>query len=161
ARSPITSHSGRWGTPMTYDVFDGHNDLAWFLREERDYSAERLNDPAVSPITTMDQLAAGHVAAQYWSVYVLSSINEALAVNATREQIGALARIVTAYPERLAFARTAAEVTAARREGRVASLMGVEGGQQIDESLAMLRSYARAGARYMTLTWSTTHSWAD
>ena len=55
---------------MTYDVFDGHNDLAWFLREERDYSVEGLNDPTVSPFTTMDQLAAGHVAAQYWSVYV-------------------------------------------------------------------------------------------
>lgn len=146
---------------MSIDVFDGHNDLAWFLREERDYSVEGLNDPAVSPFTTMDQLAAGHVAAQYWSVYVHSSITGAQAIKATWEQIDAVARVVSAYPERLAFARTAAEVVAARRAGKVASLMGVEGGQQIDESLAVLRSYARAGARYMTLTWSTTHSWAD
>src|SRR5699024_1310436 len=135
---------------MTYDVFDGHNDLAWFLREERDYSVDGLNDPAVSPFTTMDQLAAGHVAAQHWSGYVHSPSPCAPSVQPTCEQLDALARFVTAYPERLAFARTAAEVTAARREGRVASLMGVEGGQQIDESLAMLRSYARAGARYMT-----------
>lgn len=143
------------------DVFDGHNDLAWYLREERDYSVEGLNDPAVSPFTTMDQLAAGHVAAQYWSVYVHSSITGADAIKATWEQIDAVQRFVTAYPERLAFARTAADVRAARAAGKVASLMGVEGGQQIDESLAVLRSYARAGARYMTLTWSTTHSWAD
>ena len=143
------------------DVFDGHNDLAWYLREERDYSVEGLNDPSVSPFTTMDQLAAGHVTAQYWSVYVHSSITGADAIKATWEQIDAVQRFVTAYPERLAFARTAADVRAARDAGKVASLMGVEGGQQIDESLAVLRSYARAGARYMTLTWSTTHSWAD
>ena len=109
----------------------------------------------------MDQLAAGHVTAQYWSVYVHSSITGADAIKATWEQIDAVQRFVTAYPERLAFARTAADVRAARDAGKVASLMGVEGGQQIDESLAVLRSYARAGARYMTLTWSTTHSWAD
>ena len=147
--------------PEAVDVFDGHNDLAWYLREERDYSVEGLNDPSVSPFTTMDQLAAGHVAAQYWSVYVHSSITGADAIKATWEQIDAVRRFVTAYPERLAFARTAADVRAARTAGKVASLMGVEGGQQIDESLAVLRSYARAGARYMTLTWSTTHSWAD
>lgn len=146
---------------MTYDVFDGHNDLAWYLREERDYSVEGLNDPSVSPFTTMDQLRDGSVAAQYWSVYVHSSITGADAIKATWEQIDAVQRVVTAYPERLQFARTAAEVVAARNSGKVASLMGVEGGQQIDESLAVLRSYARAGARYMTLTWSTTHSWAD
>ena len=147
--------------PEAVDVFDGHNDLAWYLREERDYSVEGLNDPSVSPFTTMDQLAAGHVAAQYWSVYVHSSITGADAIKATWEQIDAVQRFVTAYPERLAFARTAADVRAARDAGKVASLMGVEGGHQIDESLAVLRSYARAGARYMTLTWSTTHSWAD
>ena len=147
--------------PEAVDVFDGHNDLAWYMREERDYSVEGLNDPSVSPFTTMDQLAAGHVAAQYWSVYVHSSITGADAIKATWEQIDAVQRFVTAYPESLAFARTAADVRAARAAGKVASLMGVEGGQQIDESLAVLRSYARAGARYMTLTWSTTHSWAD
>ncbi|GAA1931144.1 dipeptidase [Brevibacterium antiquum] len=146
---------------MTYDVFDGHNDLAWYLREERDYSVDGLNDPKVSPFTTMDQLREGSVAAQYWSVYVHSSITGADAIKATWEQIDAVQRVVTSYPERLQFARTAAEVVAAREAGKVASLMGVEGGQQIDESLAVLRSYARAGSRYMTLTWSTTHSWAD
>ncbi|MCT1448915.1 dipeptidase [Brevibacterium casei] len=147
--------------PTDVDVFDGHNDLAWWLREERDYSVEGLNDPQVSPFTTMDQLRDGRVAAQFWSVYVHSSTTGADAVVATWEQIDAVRRFVAAYPERLRFTRTAAEVAAARDSGRVASLMGVEGGQQIDDSLAMLRSYGRAGARYMTLTWSTTHSWAD
>ncbi|MBR7503543.1 membrane dipeptidase, partial [Mycobacterium tuberculosis] len=89
--------------------------------------------------TTMDQLRDGHVAAQFWSVYVHSSITGAEAVVATWEQIDAVRRFVAAYPERLMFTRTAAEVVAARDAGRVASLMGVEGGQQIDESLAMLR----------------------
>ncbi|QZE25357.1 dipeptidase [Brevibacterium casei] len=157
AQAPATLDT----TPPAINVFDGHNDLAWWLREERDYSVEGLNDPQISPFTTMDQLRDGHVAAQFWSVYVHSSITGAEAVVATWEQIDAVRRFVAAYPERLMFTRTAAEVVAARDAGRVASLMGVEGGQQIDESLAMLRSYARAGARYMTLTWSTTHSWAD
>lgn len=161
AAGPDTETAPDAASAPAVDVFDGHNDLAWYLREERDYSVEGLNDPAVSPFTTMDQLAAGHVAAQYWSVYVHSSITGADAIKATWEQIDAVQRVVTAYPERLAFARTAADVRAARAAGKVASLMGVEGGQQIDESLAVLRSYARAGARYMTLTWSTTHSWAD
>ncbi|MFP3395120.1 dipeptidase [Brevibacterium sp. SIMBA_078] len=161
AAGPDTESAPDAASAPAVDVFDGHNDLAWYLREERDYSVEGLNDPAVSPFTTMDQLAAGHVAAQYWSVYVHSSITGADAIKATWEQIDAVQRVVTAYPERLAFARTAADVRAARAAGKVASLMGVEGGQQIDESLAVLRSYARAGARYMTLTWSTTHSWAD
>ena len=159
--APDTAFAAGTESAPAVDVFDGHNDLAWYLREERDYSVEGLNDPSVSPFTTMDQLAAGHVAAQYWSVYVHSSITGADAIKATWEQIDAVQRFVTAYPERLAFARTAADVRAARDAGKVASLMGVEGGQQIDESLAVLRSYARAGARYMTLTWSTTHSWAD
>src|SRR5699024_1184128 len=129
---------------MTYDVFDGHNDLAWFLREERDYSVEGLNDPDVSPFNTMGQLAAGHVAPQYSSVDVHSPLTGVPAVMAPSQHIDAVACLATPYPDPLAFARTAAEVTAARREGRVASLMGVEVGQQIDESLAMLRSYARA-----------------
>ncbi|SDS12300.1 membrane dipeptidase [Brevibacterium siliguriense] len=159
--SAASPESAATASAPAVDVFDGHNDLAWYLREERDYSVEGLNDPSISPFTTMDQLAAGHVAAQYWSVYVHSSITGADAIKATWEQIDAVQRFVTAYPERLAFARTAAEVRAARNAGKVASLMGVEGGQQIDESMAVLRSYARAGARYMTLTWSTTHSWAD
>ncbi len=146
---------------MTFDVFDGHNDLAWWLREERDYSVEGLDDPSVSPFTTMGQLEQGSVAAQFWSVYVHSDITGSRAVKATWEQIDAVNRFIAAYPQTLQFARTAAEVVTAREAGKVASLMGVEGGQQIDESLAVLRSYARAGARYMTLTWSTTHSWAD
>ncbi len=98
--------------PTDVDVFDGHNDLAWWLREERDYSVEGLNDPQFSPFTTMDQLRDGRVAAQFWSVYVHSSITGADAVVATWEQIDAVRRFVAAYPERLRFTRTAAEVAA-------------------------------------------------
>ncbi len=143
------------------DVFDGHNDLPWHLRETRDRSVADLRSAAVSPFTTLDQLHAGGVAAQFWSVYVHSSITGPEAVRATLEQIDLVHRMVEAYPDDLVWAPTAAAVRAARGTGRVASLLGVEGGQQIDESLDVLRMYARLGVRYMTLTWSTTHSWAD
>lgn len=143
------------------DVFDGHNDLPWHLRETRGSSVADLHDAAVSPFTTLGQLHDGGVSAQFWSVYVHSSITGPAAVRATLEQIDLVHRMVDAYPDDLVWAPTAAQIRAATGTGRVASLLGVEGGQQIDESLSVLRMYARLGVRYMTLTWSTTHSWAD
>ncbi|WAL40225.1 dipeptidase [Brevibacterium sp. BRM-1] len=144
-----------------YDVFDGHNDLPWHLRERHGSSIERLDDPTVSPFTTLPQLREGGVAAQFWSVFVHSDVSGPAAVTATLEQIDLVHRLIAANPEALGFAPTAAQVRTVAASGRTASLMGVEGGQQIDGSLAVLRDYARLGARYMTLTWSTTHEWAD
>lgn len=142
-------------------VFDGHNDLPWHLRETHGSAVTGLHDEAISPFTTIPQIRRGGLAAQFWSVYVHSSITGPEAVKATLEQIDLVHRLIETYPEDLAWALTADEVRRTASEGRVASLLGVEGGQQIDGSLAALRMYARLGVRYMTLTWSTTHSWAD
>lgn len=145
----------------TIPVFDGHNDLPWHLRETRGSSVAALHDETVSPFTTIPQIRQGGLAAQFWSVYVHSSITGTEAVKATVEQIDLVHRLVETYPEDFAWALSADAVRRAVAEGQVASLLGVEGGQQIDGSLAVLRMYAQLGVRYMTLTWSTTHSWAD
>ncbi|MDO5492199.1 MAG: dipeptidase [Nesterenkonia sp.] len=145
----------------TIPVFDGHNDLPWHLRETRGSSVSDLHDEEVSPFTTIPQIRRGGLAAQFWSVYVHSSITGPEAVKATLEQIDLVHRLVEEHPDDFAWALTAQDVRRTVATGRVASLLGVEGGQQIDGSLAALRMYARLGTRYMTLTWSTTHSWAD
>lgn len=144
-------------------VFDGHNDLAWYLREEAGGALSAAQDAARSPFTTLDQLREGPLAAQFWSVYVDSAISGDAAVTATLEQIDIVHRLIDDHPDVFAYATTASAIreVLADGSGRVASLLGAEGGQQINESLAVLRDYARLGMRYMTLTWSTTHSWAD
>lgn len=144
-----------------YDVFDGHNDLPWHLRETHRSAIDALDDAGVSPFTTVSQLKAGGVTAQFWSVYVHSSITGDAAVTATMEQIDLVHRMIEENPDTFAYTPTAARVREAREQGKIASLLGVEGGQQINQSLAVLRDCARLGARYMTLTWSTTHEWAD
>ncbi|RII41006.1 hypothetical protein DWB68_14925 [Galactobacter valiniphilus] len=142
-------------------VIDGHNDLAWASREKRGYSALGLDGNVPDLHTDLPRLAAGDVGGQFWSVWVDPELTGAEQVTATLEQIDFVHRLVAAYPERLRFARTAADARAAIGEGKLASLIGVEGGAQIDNSLAVLRQYARLGARYMTLTWSRTIEWAD
>lgn len=98
---------------------------------------------------------------QFWSVWVDPVLRGAEQVTATLEQIDFVHRLVDAFPKHLAVARTADDVRRVMASGRIASLLGVEGGAQIDGSLAVLRAYARAGVRYMTLTWSRTIDWAD
>lgn len=142
-------------------IFDGHNDLPYYLRENRASSVAGLTDPATAPQTVIPQLRAGGVAAQFWSVFVHSDITGDTAVRWTLEQIDLVDRLIRAYPEDLAWATTAEAVRASRAAGRIGGLLGIEGGNQINESLGALRMFARLGVRYMTLTWSTTHSWAD
>ncbi|MFL0577649.1 dipeptidase [Brevibacterium luteolum] len=142
-------------------IFDGHNDLPYYLRETRDSSVAGLTDPATAPQTVIPQLRAGGVAAQFWSVFVHSDVTGDEAVRVTLEQIDLVDRLIRAYPDDLAWATTAEAIRAARTSGRIGGLLGIEGGNQINESLGALRMFARLGARYMTLTWSTTHSWAD
>lgn len=142
-------------------VFDGHNDLAWACRETRGYDVGGLDAGAASLHTDVPRLRAGGVGAQFWSAWVDPSLRGAEQVTATLEQFDAIARLVESYPETFAAARTAADVRSAMAQGRIASLVGLEGGAQIDGSLAVLRQHARAGARYMTLTWSRTIEWAD
>lgn len=142
-------------------VIDGHNDLAWARRERFGSTTAGLDGPVPELHTDLPRLAAGGVAGQFWSVWVDPALSGAEQVTATLEQIDFVQRLIDAHPELLVAARTAEEVRTAMSAGRIASLIGVEGGAQIDGSLAVLRQYARLGARYMTLTWSRTIAWAD
>lgn len=142
-------------------VIDGHNDLAWAARESRNYSVDGLDGPVPQLQTDVPRLRAGGVGGQFWSVWVDAELPAAQQVTATLEQIDFVQRLAAAYPQDLRLASTAAQARAAMAEGRIASLMGVEGGNQINDSLAVLRQYARLGARYMTLTWNVTTTWAD
>lgn len=142
-------------------VIDGHNDLAWARRERFGYTTDGLDAVVPGLHTDLPRLDAGGVGGQFWSVWIDPVLTGAEQVTATLEQIDFVHRLVAAYPDRLRSARTAADVREAMRAGRIASLIGVEGGAQLDGSLAVLRQYARLGARYLTLTWSRTIDWAD
>ena len=142
-------------------VVDGHNDLAWARRLRHGYSTGGWGGSLPDLHTDLPRLRAGGVGGQFWSVWADPVLSGAEQVTATLEQIDFVHRLVDAYPSELRFARTATEVRAAIAEGRIASLIGVEGGGQLDGSLAVLRQYARLGARYLTLTWSRTIEWAD
>jgi membrane dipeptidase len=144
-------------------VFDGHNDLAWAMRDLVGYDLSRydISQRQWATHTDLVRLREGGVAAQYWSVYVSPSLPGSAAVTATLEQIDFVHQMVHAYPQHLQLARTAAEVEAAHAAGRIASLLGAEGGHCIDGSLAVLRMYHRLGVRYLTLTHNANVAWAD
>ncbi|ANS80530.1 putative dipeptidase [Serinicoccus hydrothermalis] len=147
-------------------VVDGHNDLPWALRELA--GAERALEVALDADTSarglhtdLERLRRGGVGGQFWSVYVPSSLTEAQAVVATLEQVDLVHRMVARYADRLALATTAAQVEAAMAQGRVASLLGAEGGHSIGSSLGVLRVLHRLGVRYLTLTHNHNTPWAD
>ncbi len=145
-----------------HPVIDGHNDLLWEARQRVGYDFDRLEIAQTTPIhTDLARLAAGGVGGQFWSVYVPSSMPGGHAVAATLEQIDAAHTMIERYADRLAFAGTAAEVEAAWVTGRVASLLGAEGGHSIDCSLGALRMLHELGVRYMTLTHNDNTPWAD
>src|SRR3982751_4219018 len=149
------------GTPL----IDGHNDIAEQLREHYNLSIEGLasgTDRREHPLMTdMARLHQGRVGAQFWSVYIPSEVTGDLAIRDTIEQIDIVKRMVKAYPNDLALAGTADDVVRIHKSGRVASLIGVEGGHQIGGSLAALRQFYELGARYMTLTHFKNNEWAD
>ncbi|WP_432030335.1 dipeptidase [Streptomyces sp. 1222.5] len=142
-------------------VVDGHNDLPVALRARSGYSVEGLAAGRPDLHTDLPRLRAGGVGAQFWSVYVSSELPEPEAVVATLEQIDAVYRLVARYPDALRIAYTAADVEKSFADGRIASLLGVEGGHSLAESPGVLRSYARLGVRYVTLTHNDNTSWAD
>ncbi|MFJ9249170.1 dipeptidase [Streptomyces sp. NPDC101776] len=142
-------------------VFDGHNDLPSALRARSGYSMEGLDDGRPDLHTDLPRLRAGGVGAQFWSVFVPSQLPEPEAVVATLEQIDAVYRLVARYPDTLRIAYTAADVERSLADGRIASLLGIEGGHSLAESPGVLRSYARLGVRYVTLTHNDNTTWAD
>lgn len=146
-------------------LIDGHNDLLWALRslrlESPDTPEPDVSGPVDGLMTDIPRLRAGGVGGQFWSVYVPSDLPGHEAVTQTLEQIDGFHRLVAAYPDALVVARTAADAERARDQGRVASMVGVEGGQSIGCSLGALRMLARLGAGYMTLTHNDDTAWAD
>lgn len=144
-------------------LVDGHNDLAWELREagSQDLAGTDLAGPVGFTQTDLPRLAAGGVGGQFWSVYVPASLAGEAAVAATLEQIDLVHRMAGRYPDRLELALTAADVERVFAAGRVASLIGAEGGHSIACSLGVLRVFYRLGVRYLTLTHNANVPWAD
>ena len=147
-------------------LIDGHNDLPWALRQGHGSDPHAVDltnnlDASTDLHTDIPRLRAGGVGGQFWSVYVPASLEPVEAAKATFEQIDVVRRMVAAHPEAFELATTADDVQRIHRRGRIASLMGIEGGYSIDDSLGLLREFHQAGVRYMTLTHSTTTTWAD
>ena len=147
-------------------VIDGHNDLPWRLRSEFGASLAKCDitklHPASELQTDIPRLRQGGVGGQFWSVYVPAETMQAgTALRDTLEQIDLVHQLVARYPDAFELALTADDVERIHRQGKIASLIGVEGGHSIQDSLGALRQLYRLGARYMTLTHSDTLAWAD
>ncbi|WP_256792341.1 dipeptidase [Terrabacter sp. Ter38] len=146
-----------------HPLVDGHNDLPWEAREQTGYDFETLDISGRLTTTQTDlpRLTEGGVGAQFWSVFVPSTLQGDSAVTATLEQVDGVHRMIGSYADRLALARTADEVEAATATGRVASLLGAEGGHSIGCSIGTLRMLHVIGVRYLTLTHNDNTPWAD
>jgi len=179
---PVRAQAGPAPAPPTLDaalvararailvrvpLVDGHNDVPWQLRErfhdhlaQLDLAADTSHlEPPMH--TDIPRLRRGGLGGQFWSVYVPVEIAGPAAVQATLEQIDVVHRLAARYPETFAMAYTADDVVRLHRAGRIASLIGVEGGHSIGDSLGALRMLYAAGARYMTLTHTSDTAWAD
>ncbi len=163
-RPPITVSDRAKAIHAAATLVDGHNDLPWKIREQGLPSFEKLDiaQPQPHMHTDIPRLRAGGVKVQFWSVYVPSGTrHEGKALATTLEQIALVKDMVKHYPETFELVGSVDDIERACRGGKIASLMGVEGGHSIENSLAVLRQLYEQGARYMTLTHSDTLDWAD
>lgn len=147
-------------------LIDGHNDVPWQYRkrkagfDEVDLAGDtrKLHPPMVTDIA---RLRAGGVGGQFWSVYIPTSLTNSAGIQAVVEQIDVVHRMIARYPETFELALTAGDVVRIHRKGKIASLIGMEGGHSIGNSLAALRMTYKLGARYLTLTHTKNTDWAD
>jgi membrane dipeptidase len=144
-----------------FPLIDGHNDLPWELRKRGGLAAVNLAEPVDGTHTDLPRLKAGGVGAQFWSVFVPATLAGEAAVATVLEQIDLTRRMIAAYPQALELALTAADVERIFASGRVASLLGAEGGHAIAGSLGVLRMLHALGVRYLTLTHNANVGWAD
>jgi membrane dipeptidase len=148
----------------TTPIIDTHNDLPWVIREKgmppRDVESYDIAKRARFD-TDLPRLREGMVGAQFWSVYVPSGLSPLDAMRAQLEQIDIARRLIEKYPKDLGYATSEADVRREMKQGRIASLLGIEGGHTIVNSLGALRAYYDLGVRYMTLTHFHTNDWAD
>ncbi len=145
-------------------IIDGHNDLAWEIRTSKtapfDVDAYDLRQTTPGH-TDLQRLAAGGVGGQFWSIYVPGEVKDSGFAKIQLEEFDIARRFIAKYPDKLTLALTAADIEAANKAGKIASLLGMEGGHAIENSLGALRIYYDLGARYMTLTHNVTLDWAD
>jgi membrane dipeptidase len=146
-----------------HPLVDGHNDLPWALRTRFGGDLDRLDlaGPVPGTHTDLPRLRRGGVGGQFWSVYVPGTLQGDAAVAATLEQVDLVHRMIRAHPDDLELALGADDVAAAFARGRIASLLGAEGGHSIANSLGVLRVLHRLGVRYLTLTHNVNVPWAD
>lgn len=149
----------------TTPLMDGHNDLPWYIRSDfkqapRDVDAYDLRKPTPGN-TDIARLRKGMVGGQFWSVYIPGEIKDSGFARVQLEQIDIAKRIFAKYPDVFEPALTAADVRRAKAQGKIGSLLGMEGGHAIENSLGALRAYFALGVRYMTLTHNVTLDWAD
>ncbi len=145
-------------------LIDGHNDLVWEIRTSpaapRDVAAYDLRTTTPGH-TDLARLRSGQVGAQFWSIYVPGEVRDSGYARIQLEEFDLARRVIARYPDRLALALTAEDIEREFKRGRVASLLGMEGGHVLENSLGTLRAYYDLGARYLTLTHNVTLDWAD
>ncbi len=162
SRDPALEHARKLlrSTPL----IDGHNDLPWEIRESktapRDVAAYDLSVPSPKH-TDLARMAEGLIGAQFWSIYIPGEIKDSGYARVQLEQFDIARRMIAMYPDRLALALTPDDIERDFKRGKVGSLLGMEGGHAIENSLGALRAYYALGARYMTLTHNVTLDWAD